>query len=565
MSLSGTLAAVGRSLEIFSTGIQVAGQNISNSSTPGYIREKLDISTGLPYASGSLILGTGAKANGIKQQIDLYLETRIHSANSEVSASSAITNIYRQLESELNALGDGSLSDLVSGFLSTLHDVVNQPASAAIRQFAVQDGQTLAGQFQSLRSRIDDIRATQTINVNSLVNEANRLIDQVYKLNFDIQRAELGGLIESDAGALRSQRYDALTRLSEIIPIQFEERANGSVDVRTPSDYLILAGSFQHLATSTEVDRGVNVTYVRLDHTGTDVSHLGGELKGIVEGRDDVLGGFVDNLDEYVSNFIYEFNKIHASGQGIKRFDNVTGTYAATDATAALNQAGLTFSPEHGSFEFTVANQQTGIAESSIISIDLDGIGTDTSLAGLRDALNAANPHITASITSDNRLKIIAANGYEFSFANDSSGVLASLGINTFFMGKNSTDVGVNSVIANDHRYLATSRGGGESDGSNAQRLTDFIKQPVSGLGNVSLSEYYDSLVSNIAQMSATSTTLTNGLQAYQDSLNSQREQFSGVSLDEEALMMMQFQRSYQASARLIGVIDELFDVLLNI
>ena len=349
------------------------------------------------------------------------------------------------------------------------------------------------------------------------------------------------------------------------MPIQFDERSDGTVDVRTPSDYLILAGSFQHLTTSTSIDRGVNVTSVRLESTGTDVSHLGGELKGLIEGRDDVLGGFTDDLDEYVAGFIHEFNKIHASGQGLTGFSSVTGTYIVSDATAALNDAGLKFSPNHGSFEFTVTHQQSGIAESAIIAIDLDGIGSDTSLEGLRDALNAADPNITASITSDNRLKITAENGYEFSFGNDTSGVLAALGVNTFYTGENSTDIAVNSVVANDHRYFATARGGGASDGSNAQLLAEFIDNPAAALGNVSLSEYYDTLVSTIAQSSATSTALTNGLQSYQDSLNSQREQFSGVSLDEEALMMMQFQRSYQASARLISVIDELFNVLLNI
>lgn len=565
MGLNGALAAVGRSLEIFSTGIQVAGQNIANSSTPGYIREKLNISTGLPYASGSLILGTGAKADGIKQQIDLYLESRIHGANSEASASNSLSYIYKQLEAELNALGDGSLSDLVGGFLATIHDVVNQPESAAFRQFAVEDGATLVGQFKSLRSRIDELRSAQTIKLNASVQEANRLIDKVYKLNYDIQRSELGGLVDSDAGALRSQRYDALKRLSEIMPIQFDERSDGTVDVRTPSDYLILAGSYQHLTTSTEIDRGVNVTYVRLENTGTDVSHLGGEIKGIIEGRDDVLGGFADDLDEYVASFIHEFNKIHASGQGLKGFESVTGSYIVGDATAALNDAGLKFAPQHGSFEFTVTNKQTGIAESSIINIDLDGIGSDTSLEDLRDALNAANPNVAASITNDNRLKMTAVSGYDFSFGNDTSGVLASLGINTFFTGEDSTSIAVNSVVKNDHRFFATARGGGPADGSNAQLLTQFAENPAAGLGNVSLSERYNNIISTIAQSSATSSALTDGLKAYQDSLNSQREQFSGVSLDEEALMMMQFQRSYQASARLISVIDELFNVLLSI
>ncbi|MFN0199412.1 MAG: flagellar hook-associated protein FlgK [Planctomycetaceae bacterium] len=565
MGLNGALAAVGRSLEVFTTGIHVAGQNISNSATPGYIREKLNISTNLPYSNGALILGTGVKADGIRQQIDQYLETRIHASSSEYSASNALKSIYRQLESELDELGDGALSKGVNQFLGTINDVVNQPESIPFRQFAVADGETLADQIQSLRGRINELRSAQSIKLESLVEEANRLVDTVYQLNFDIVRSEYGGLIDSDAGALRSQRYDALQRLSEIMPIQYEERSDGSVDVRTPTDYLILAGHFQYLEATTELDRGVRVTYVNLEQTGSDVSHLGGEIKGVIEGRDNVLGGFVDDLDEYIANFIYEFNRIHSSGQGLKGFTSLTGASVVSDATAVLNDAGLRFSPTHGSFELSVKNRLTGIAESSIINIDLDGIGSDLTLEGLRDALNAANPHVTAVITNDNRLKITADDDYEYTFNNDTSGVLASLGINTFFVGEDSTDIAVNSIVRDDHAYFATARGGGPSDGSNAQLLAKFSDNPVAVMQNASLIEYYDVLISTLAQSSATTTSLTDGLSAYQDSLQSQRSQFSGVSLDEEAIKMMEFQRAYQASARMIGIIDELFDVLLNI
>jgi flagellar hook-associated protein FlgK len=42
------------------------------------------------------------------------------------------------------------------------------------------------------------------------------------------------------------------------------------------------------------------------------------------------------------------------------------------------------------------------------------------------------------------------------------------------------------------------------------------------------------------------------------------RDQFSGVSQDEEMTDMMKFQRSFQASARHISVIDELLDLVVN-
>ena len=45
---------------------------------------------------------------------------------------------------------------------------------------------------------------------------------------------------------------------------------------------------------------------------------------------------------------------------------------------------------------------------------------------------------------------------------------------------------------------------------------------------------------------------------------NSLRAQISGVSLDEEAAYLVQLQRSYQATAKLVGVVDELTQTLIS-
>ena len=42
------------------------------------------------------------------------------------------------------------------------------------------------------------------------------------------------------------------------------------------------------------------------------------------------------------------------------------------------------------------------------------------------------------------------------------------------------------------------------------------------------------------------------------------REQVSGISLDEEAMMMMKFQRAYEANARFFQAIDQTLDTLMQ-
>ena len=565
MGLNAALATASRSLEVFSAGIQVAGQNISNANTPGYIREKLLLDTNLPFKQGQLVFGTGVTATGIVQQIDQFLETRIHGANSDFRAADARNSIYQQLETAVGELGKNDLSTSLNNFLASVNDVVNQPESGALRELATRQGATLASDIGTLRSRVDQLRQDQTVKVQTLSSEANRLIDTIASLNPRISTLEASGLVKSEATALRTQRYNALNRLSEIVPVRFIERKDRSIDVFTGSDFLVLAGSTQHLETVASNDRNVPIVNVQLSTTKSAIGTNGsGELAGVLDGRDKVLGGFVDDLDTYTGNVISEFNKIHASGEGLKGFSSLTAETRVTDPTAVLNAAGLSFAPAHGGFQLKVTNSRSGLTQTTSIPVDLDGVGSDTTLNSLQAAIDAVG-NVSASVTPDGRLKITADPDFEFRFADDTSGALASLGINTFFTGSNSADIGVNSVVSGDPGFFASSKGGGPSDSSNAVALAQFADNAVAGLNNTSLDQFYNNTISQVAHSSASESAVADGFKAFRESLLNQREQFSGVSLDEEAVKLLDFQHSFQAAARLISTIDSLFGTLLNI
>jgi flagellar hook-associated protein 1 FlgK len=303
---------------------------------------------------------------------------------------------------------------------------------------------------------------------------------------------------------------------------------------------------------------------VRLSENHAPVGGGAGELPGVLQGRDQVLGGFIDQLDGLTSNMIFEFNRIHSSGEGLKGFTSLTSADHVSSTTAALNAAGLAFSPQHGSFQVKLVNQATGLAETSNIAIDLDGIGPDTTLDDLRAMLDGVN-NLDASITSDGRLKLATADGYELRFANDTSGTLAALGLNTFFTGSDSGNIGVNSVVLSDNAYFASGTGGGPADGSNSVKLAQLSTQSLGGLGNLSLDQYYDQMIGSVAQSSSAESALAEGVGGFRDSLLNQREQISGVSLDEEAIRIMEFQHAYQSAARIISTASQLLDTLMQL
>ncbi|QDT38582.1 flagellar hook-associated protein FlgK [Stratiformator vulcanicus] len=565
MSLNSSLHVAGRSLEVFSAGLSVAGQNIANANTPGYVREELKINANTPFKVGQHIFGTGVYVEGIQQQIDLFLETRIHTANGDLAHAEARSDIFLALETTLNELGDSDLSTALSDFSSALNNLANEPDDLTLRSLVVQQGEELARDVTDLRLRIDELRSQQSLNLDNLVQEANELIDEIDRLNPQIARLEASGLLQSDAGALRTQRYQALERLSEIVPVRFQERSDGGVDVFSGSNWLVLGGSTQHLETFKTADRGISITSVQYATTQQVLSEGAGEIRGIIDGRDEILGSFVDDLDTLTTNLIGAFNEVYTSGEGLAGHTSLTGQTEVADPTLALNAAGLSFTPRHGSFEVKLVNLGTGAIETTEITVDLDGIGgANTTLNDLQAALDGII-NLSATVDPLGRLQLSTTDGYEVRFANDSSGTLASLGINTFFTGTDSGDFGINANVKADPNLLATGRGGGPGDNKNIVALQTFLEDDQIDLGGQSLRGFYELTVAEVAQQSAAASSLRSGSDAFVASLQSQKQQFSGVSLDQETIKMLEFQRAYQSAARLISTIDELYDVLLNV
>jgi len=101
-----------------------------------------------------------------------------------------------------------------------------------------------------------------------------------------------------------------------------------------------------------------------------------------------------------------------------------------------------------------------------VFTITTDADGTPTAslpsdwhwtLDSFKDQFNAQATGVTASVTSDNALKFSPNSGYNFGFCDhnfDDCGLLAALGINTFFKGSSAGSIGTNTQIANKD-YIA--------------------------------------------------------------------------------------------------------------
>ncbi|MGC4003818.1 MAG: hypothetical protein QM811_12110 [Pirellulales bacterium] len=267
------------------------------------------------------------------------------------------------------------------------------------------------------------------------VDTANRLLEQIRGLNIKIANSEGGSISKSDAVGLRDQRNQAVNELAKLINIDVKEQDSGAISIYSGGDYLVIDGTARQLKTEALTDRGVSVLQPRVAETDFPLEFTGGEIAGLIAVRDSILGDFNDQIDQFAGALSNEFNKIFSSGQGLKGYTSLTSVNAVTDPDAELDAAGLKFPPTNGSFDVLIYNVNTKQTQTINVPVDLNGVNGDTTLRDLATRLDAISG-LKASIgTGGNLVLASESSEQQFSFGNDTSGLLASLGVNTFFTG----------------------------------------------------------------------------------------------------------------------------------
>lgn len=565
MSLFSSIQLANNTLRTMQIGLHVVGQNIANANTPGYVREEVIYSPAPVQRIGNLTLGLGVQIDGIIQRVDKLVLDRLITASSERAGADIQEDVYRNLEAIIGELSDTDLSTSLSNFFASVAEVLNQPENVAVRNLAVLQGQTLAGNVNDLTDRVRNLRSDVNTRATALASEINTLTEEIATLNVRIAMVEGGGALGSDAGALRVERQVAVNRLAEILDIDANEQPSGSINIAAGGNLLVFEGTRKEVEVSLSTDRGLSIATILYSDTQSELAATTGELGGLYQARDGILGGFLDSLDDFARTLVFEFNKAFSQGQGLTGFDQVAAEHAVDDPHAPLDAAGLSFTPVNGSFDLLVRNTRTGLTTTERIHVDLNGLDEDTSLTDLAAAISAVDG-VTATISSTNELSITTDSpDSEFAFAGDTSGLLAGLGINTFFRGTAAGNVGVNQGLVDDASKFAASSNGIGEDTENAIRLAAFLDEPIESQSGSSISVLYDKIINETTQGSTVASAIADGFRVFEQTLSGKAQAISGVNLDEEAIEMITLQRIYQASARFIQTVSELLDVLVNL
>ncbi|MCH7545625.1 MAG: flagellar hook-associated protein FlgK [Planctomycetes bacterium] len=563
MSLTGALQ-IGRStLTASQAALQVAGNNMANAATQGFHRRTVHLSPvrGEIIGRGQYI-GQGVNLSSIRREIDIALQARLRNAVGDEHSALINQRFLSAIETLQNELTDNDISTMLSTFFNNFSELANNPEDTAIRSVVLQQGNSLAGRITDMSNDYANIRDEIDRALGVSVEKVNDILNKITFVTSQISVSEAVGGIEN---ALRDQRDILLDELSQFLDVSVIEQPNGSINILVNSIPILLSGQSRGLELRTETINGEKVVSIRVASDGTTLDVTTGKIGGLLGQRASSVTPVLDDLNVFAAQLIFQVNRIHSSGQAKTGFSSVTGTYFNSDPTANLNSAltELPYTIENGSFFLHVTEETTGIRTTYQINVD----GNSMSLNDLVNEINvvAAVPNVTASIGSAGEFILTATTGHQISFSDDTSGALAALGINTFFTGQSATDIGINQLLLANPNFLAA--GGNHVSGSNdtALAIADLPNVKVTNLNGLSLRDFWLNSVNALAVKTDAANLQVQSSALIRESLEAQVLAVSGVSLDEEAINMLTYQRQYQAGARFIQVIDEMFQTLLSI
>lgn len=246
---------------------------------------------------------------------------------------------------------------------------------------------------------------------------------------------------------------------------------------------------------------------------------------------------------------------------GITYTENSDGT---TDIKYADGGATLVAGSNAGSFSLTI-NAGTGFYDvnvtppngvAAIVAPSTGQLGAtvalrDTIIPGYLSQVDALATTITDEVNTQHKLGFDLAGNAGIDFFD-----AAATGAATF---------GLNPAINNTSQIAASGNALLLGDNSNALKLAQLQGQKLMSGNTATFSSYFDTLVSKIGLDVQSSKNIVSQDEAFTKQLTMLRESNSGVSLDEELTNLVKYQRSYQASAKLINTATEMMDMVIGL
>ncbi|MBD8025414.1 flagellar hook-associated protein FlgK [Ureibacillus sp. Re31] len=547
------LEASKRGLFTQQSALYTTGHNISNANTIGYTRQRVNMASTLGYPGAGLNspmtaghIGTGVEATSVQRIRDEFIDRQYRQETNKLGYWESKANAISQMEDVMSEPSEYGLNEAFNLFWSSLQDVSTNPEDSAARKVAIQRAEHLADTFNYLDTQLKQIQGNIGNEIDVSTTQINSILKQIAEINKQIQAVEPNGYMPND---LYDARDTLLDELNEYMPVSVERVKSGGNALE------IAEGSYK-------------ITYKTAD--GTTMTLVDGkdyaELKAI-----DTAGNKVDgNVDDAATNGFNPFAKMVVSNIG-----------NPPDRTTT-----------QGSFEEADFENSKGKLLALINSYGFKNTDSPTTEGYYPDML--ANLDKLAQVFVE-AFNTVHQAGYTLNSTSDSTTPDGGL----FFVGEGATATSAGTVTAgtikvsdeikkDPKKIAASSAPGEEGNGKWATELANLQSKAVGANGftidldntnpndanvtytptidleGATFQSFYESLIGQLGVDGQEAARLQYNSETIRLTVANNRASMSSVSLDEEMTNMITFQQAYNANARMITVIDETLDKIIN-
>jgi len=320
--LFSTLDIASRGLAVNQRGLSVTSHNISNVDTPGYSRQRQELSSSTPIPDQRGNIGTGVEQDTVARVTDEFIQRRLVQEHARSGALEAEADALSQIENVFNEQGREGLTTRISELFDRFQDLA--AASQAGQPTERESLRSEAGLLVDAVHRTDEAlrnlqRATDRAIVD-LVPEINRLTSQIADLNDEIVKLE----VTAPANDLRDQRDGLMRELSEKIEVTHFENGDGSLVVLFEGGVpLVDRSRSAELQAVSDPTNPFDPTFSRVFYDdGSNFFDVtgrvgGGELGGLLRSRDVHAATALRDLDALVFTLADGINARHQAGFGL--------------------------------------------------------------------------------------------------------------------------------------------------------------------------------------------------------------------------------------------------------
>lgn len=290
--------------------LDVVGQNVTNAGTPGYTRQRAEVSSLAAGFDGRGFTGAGARVESFTRLADEFLISQVRTDTSRFGEVDAFAGFVSQIETVV-ADGSASLAPALQNFFDALQSAANQPDAIPERQLVLSQAEALGQRFSSLQQGLSQRLVESDTLVGSRLDQINDLASSVADLNGRIsERRE--SLASGQLNSLLDERDEQIRTLAAQIGVSVVAQEDGALNLSVGRGQPLVVGT---QAFSLELDDAGQVS-VRTSGQlrGLGTNSIGGELGGVIRAQAEVVRPALRQLGLIAASVQSAVNEQHARG-----------------------------------------------------------------------------------------------------------------------------------------------------------------------------------------------------------------------------------------------------------